>query len=224
MSDSTDPRRAARPSRCPRAAARTAAWGRSSHPTYSPARATSRCRSRCHGQCGIAAAAVAGLQHRARERPVRDGLAAEPAGGVPQDLPGVPRYLDAGPGTGGLPADVFVALGRRGPGAGRGQLSGAGAVPAADRGPVRPDRARPRRLRELLGGPQQGRPAHPVRHAPPGRADATWRDPAVVADPGDPGRVFGWRITATQDALGNLIRYAYLPDRGRSPGTRGIIR
>ena len=59
----------------------------------------------------------------------------------------------------------------------------------------------------------------------PDDADTTWHDPAVVADPGDPGRVFGWRITQTQDPLGNLIRYE-LPARS-GPGARdtsGIIR
>ena len=51
----------------------------------------------------------------------------------------------------------------------------------------------------------------------PDDADAPGSDPAVVADPGDPGRVFGWRITETQDPLGNLIRYDYLADQGRGP-------
>ncbi|MFI9381428.1 SpvB/TcaC N-terminal domain-containing protein [Kutzneria sp. NPDC052558] len=52
----------------------------------------------------------------------------------------------------------------------------------------------------------------------PDGADATWRDPAVVADPGDRTRVFGWRVTETRDALGNLIRHEYLRDQGREAG------
>ena len=171
---------------------------------------------------GGAAAAVAGVQHRGRERAVRAGLAAEPARGVPQDLRGIPRYIDAaGPGTDGLRADVFVLSGAEDLVPVPRQLSGAGAVPAADRGAVRPDRARPRCRRELLGG--RGKDGLLTRYGTPrpDGADAAWRDPAVVADPGDPGRVFGWRVTATQDALGNLIGYTYLPDQGREPGTSG---
>lgn len=52
----------------------------------------------------------------------------------------------------------------------------------------------------------------------PDGADATWRDPAVVADPADPTRVFGWRVTETRDAPGNLIRHEYLRDQGQEPG------
>jgi hypothetical protein len=47
-----------------------------------------------------------------------------------------------------------------------------------------------------------------------------WRDPAVVADPANPRRVFGWRITETRDPLGNLVRYSYRRDRGDEPGHR----
>jgi RHS repeat-associated protein len=45
-------------------------------------------------------------------------------------------------------------------------------------------------------------------------------DAAVVADPADPGRVFGWLITSTRDALGNLVQYEYLRDQGAHPGHR----
>ena len=45
-------------------------------------------------------------------------------------------------------------------------------------------------------------------------ANGSWRDPAVVADPADPDRIFAWRITQTRDLLGNLIRYDYLTDTG----------
>jgi RHS repeat-associated protein len=54
--------------------------------------------------------------------------------------------------------------------------------------------------------------------ARPADAVGAWRDPAVTADPADPGRVFGWRITETKDLLGNLIRYEYLPDAGQETG------
>jgi hypothetical protein len=40
------------------------------------------------------------------------------------------------------------------------------------------------------------------------------QDPAVVADPEDPGRIFAWRIAQTQDLLGNQVRYEYLADSG----------
>ena len=39
-------------------------------------------------------------------------------------------------------------------------------------------------------------------------------DPAVVADPGDPSRIFCWRLTATVDPFGNRIEYEYQRDRG----------
>ena len=111
---------------------------------------------------------------------------------------GIPRYVDAaGPGTGGLQADVFVLSGAEDLVPVAGPLSGAGAVPAADRGPVRPDRA----VRDDSGNywEVRGKDGLLTRYGTPrpDDADASWRDPAVVADPGDPGRVFGWRITET---------------------------
>lgn len=54
----------------------------------------------------------------------------------------------------------------------------------------------------------------------PDGAAPGWRDPAAVTDPGDPTRVFGWRITQTRDLLGNLIRYDYLRDGGQQAGHR----
>ena len=48
----------------------------------------------------------------------------------------------------------------------------------------------------------------------PAGANGSWRDPAVVADPQDPDRIFAWRITQTRDLLGNPIRYDYLADAG----------
>ncbi|MGI5461011.1 SpvB/TcaC N-terminal domain-containing protein [Streptomyces sp. CA-249302] len=59
-----------------------------------------------------------------------------------------------------------------------------------------------------------------TRYGTPRPADAPdgWRDPAAVAAPGTPGHVFGWRITETTDALGNLVRYSYRRDLGQEPG------
>jgi RHS repeat-associated protein len=42
----------------------------------------------------------------------------------------------------------------------------------------------------------------------------------VVADPAERGRIFGWRVTSSQDPLGNLIRYEYLRDQGESRSHR----
>jgi RHS repeat-associated protein len=132
---------------------------------------------------------------------------------------GIPRYADAaGPGAGR--ADVFV-------------LSGAeDLVPVEGSYPGRV-RYRPRteglfarieHVRDASGNywEVRGKDGLLTRHGTPrpDGADATWRDPAVVADPHDSSRVFGWRVTQTQDALGNLIRYDYLRDHGQEPGHR----
>ena len=53
-------------------------------------------------------------------------------------------------------------------------------------------------------GPR-GRPARP-----------TWHDPAVVADPPDPGRIFAWRITADPGPARQPVRYDYLADCRRA--------
>lgn len=45
-------------------------------------------------------------------------------------------------------------------------------------------------------------------------ASASWRDPAAVADPDDPSRVFAWLPTEIRDPLGNVIRYEYGTDAG----------
>ena len=126
---------------------------------------------------------------------------------------GVPRYVDAA-GAGENRADVFV-------------LSGAeDLVPVAGSYPGRV-RYRPRteglfarieHVRDDSGNYWEVRSTDGLltRYGTPRPADAdpTWHDPAVVCDPADPVRVFGWRITQTQDPLGNLIRYDYRPDRG----------
>lgn len=39
-------------------------------------------------------------------------------------------------------------------------------------------------------------------------------DPAVVADPDDPSRIFAWHLTEKADVFGNRIVYDYLRDRG----------
>jgi RHS repeat-associated protein len=49
----------------------------------------------------------------------------------------------------------------------------------------------------------------------PAGADPGWRDPAAVAHPDHPDRVFAWRITQTSDLLGNVVRYAYRDDHGQ---------
>jgi RHS repeat-associated protein len=130
---------------------------------------------------------------------------------------GVPRYVDAA-GAGEDRADVFV-------------LSGAeDLVPVAGSYPGRV-RYRPRteglfarieHVRDDSGNYWEVRSTDGLftRYGTPRPADAdpTWQDAAAVSDPADPARVFGWRITQTQDPLGNLIRYDYRPDRGQDDG------
>lgn len=41
-------------------------------------------------------------------------------------------------------------------------------------------------------------------------------DPAVIANPIDPGRVFCWKLSSSRDVYGNLIEYEYLRDRDLS--------
>jgi RHS repeat-associated protein len=122
---------------------------------------------------------------------------------------GVPRYLD-----GGTQADVFL-------------LSGAeDLVPVAGSYPGRV-RYRPRteglfarieHVKDPRGDFWEVRTRDGLRTRygtpRPAAAPTGWRDPAVVADPDAPDRVFAWRITETVDPLGNLIRYEYLRDAG----------
>ncbi|MCZ4123095.1 SpvB/TcaC N-terminal domain-containing protein [Streptomyces sp. H39-S7] len=130
---------------------------------------------------------------------------------------GIPRYADAA-GPGAEKADVFV-------------LSGAEDLVPVDGGRPGRVRYRPRteglfaRIEHVLDDSGnywevRGKDGLLTRYGTPrpAGADAAWRDPAVVADPADANRVFGWRITRTEDALGNLIRYDYLRDRGQEPG------
>jgi RHS repeat-associated protein len=51
-------------------------------------------------------------------------------------------------------------------------------------------------------------------------APGEWRDPAVVADPGDPRRIFAWKLTLTRDPLGNHVRYDYADDAGEDGNHR----
>ncbi|AMC99899.1 SpvB/TcaC N-terminal domain-containing protein [Halomonas chromatireducens] len=49
----------------------------------------------------------------------------------------------------------------------------------------------------------------------PGRAAS---EPAVIADPADPSRVFAWKLTRTVDPFGNAIEYEYERDTGKQDG------
>ena len=131
---------------------------------------------------------------------------------------GLPRYRDLADAR--EPADVFI-------------LSGAEdlvpvATPAAGR-----VRYRPRteglfaRIEHVTDGGNywevRTRDGLTTLYGTPGTP--TGHDPAVVADPGDPGRIFAWRITQTRDLLGNVVRYDYLADSGEcSARTGGTIR
>lgn len=54
----------------------------------------------------------------------------------------------------------------------------------------------------------------------PANAPADWRDPAVLADPNDPRRIFAWHLSLTLDSFGNRIEYHYLSDTTAPQGTR----
>ena len=49
-----------------------------------------------------------------------------------------------------------------------------------------------------------------------------WRDPAALADPADPARVFAWKLEHTEDPFGNAIVYDYVTDVDPSPQPRWI--
>jgi hypothetical protein len=121
----------------------------------------------------------------------------------------VPRYVDSG-----VDADVFVLAGFE------------DLVPVAGSYPGRV-RYRPRtegsfaRIEHVHDGTGnfwevRTRDGVLTRYGTPRPASAgpDWRDPATVADPGDPGRIAAWRITETRDPLGSLIRYEYTPPTG----------
>ena len=130
---------------------------------------------------------------------------------------GVPRYQDAG----GSP-DVFLLSGAED----LVPVAGGGTDGRSTRVRYRPrtEGGFNRIERVVVGGSDvwevRGRDGLLTRYGTlrPEGADVNWRDPAVVADPDDPSRVFGWRVTQSQDLLGNLIRYEYQRDAGREPG------
>ena len=108
---------------------------------------------------------------------------------------GVPRYRDMARRTVSRPtpsccpvAEDLVPV--------AGGLPGSGALSPAHRGPVRPDRARPRRDGRLLGGAGSGRDGYPLRHATP-----DLRPPAGATGrrrrPGEPGA--GLRVVDHRD-------------------------
>ncbi|MFK4067209.1 SpvB/TcaC N-terminal domain-containing protein [Streptomyces sp. NPDC029674] len=145
------------------------------------------------------------------------GVARKTSRGVPSyaDIPG--NAADRRPGAVARP-DVFV-------------LSGADDLVPVEGGLPGRTRYRPRtegqfaRIEHVRDGSGdfwevRGRDGMLSRYGSrrPGGADAAWRDPATVADPDAPQRIFGWRVTESRDALGNLIRYEYLRDKGREPG------
>lgn len=130
---------------------------------------------------------------------------------------GVPRYIDT-PGQDGGPADVFVLAGAE------------DLVPVAGNHPGRV-RYRPRteglfarieHVRDATGDywEVRSKDGSLTRYGTqrPAQAPEGWKDPAAIADPEDASRVFGWRVTETADALGNLVRYTYRPDAGTGQG------
>lgn len=48
----------------------------------------------------------------------------------------------------------------------------------------------------------------------PAGSSSGWRDPATVAAPGAPDRIFAWYLTESVDQHGNRIEYTYEPDPG----------
>src|SRR5262245_58603078 len=49
-----------------------------------------------------------------------------------------------------------------------------------------------------------------------GTPQSARQDKAVLAKPGDPMRIFAWKLTRTTDPFGNRIEYEYAPDQGRT--------
>jgi RHS repeat-associated protein len=130
---------------------------------------------------------------------------------------GLPRYQDTAdpaerPAT---PADVFIVSGAE------------DLVPVATPGPGRV-RYRPRteglfaRIDHVTDSGDfwevRTRDGMTTLYGTPGAPSG--QDPAVVADPEDPGRIFAWQITQTRDQLGNQVRYEYLADAGDLPPHR----
>ncbi|MDF9817010.1 SpvB/TcaC N-terminal domain-containing protein [Streptomyces sp. SPB162] len=168
------------------------------------------------GRLGLAPQLSLGYSTGAGNGPFGLGWQLSPPGVSRKTSRGTPRYGEA-TGPGAQKADVFV-------------LSGADdLVPVGGGRPGRV-RYRPRteglfaRIEHVMDDSGnywevRGKDGVLARYGTPrpAGADAAWRDPAVVVDPADGNRVFGWRITRTQDVLGNLVRYDYLRDAGREP-------
>ncbi|WP_210570625.1 SpvB/TcaC N-terminal domain-containing protein [Streptomyces sp. GESEQ-4] len=134
---------------------------------------------------------------------------------------GVPRYVDAH-GEGDEPADVFVMAGAED------LVPVAGSYPGRVRYRPRTEGlfARIEHVRDATGDywEVRSKDGSLTSYGTPRPAEApeTWKDPAVIADPGDASRVFGWRVTETVDAPGNLVRYTYRPDAGTGQGRLGV--
>jgi len=136
-----------------------------------------------------------------------------------QDLPavrrrttrGVPRYTDATLAGIGRP-DVFVLLGMED------LLPAGGTYPGRVRFRPRSEGlfAKVEHVRDGSGDVWEvrGRDGLLTRYGTlrPVGAPADWQDPAAIADPADPRRVFEWRITRIEDPVGNVVRYHYLRD------------
>ena len=159
----------------------------------------------------LPAAAEPGLQHRRRQRAVRAGL-----GGLAcrrcsrKTSPGVPRYRDARRPTSGHLRPVR-----------RRRIWSRSAEPEPGVTRFRPrteglfariERVR-RRRRRHLAGQQPGRAGQPLRRRP--------ARPAVVADPADRRRVFGWKLTETTDPFGNRIATTTSATPAPGPPARG---
>ncbi|MGE3289369.1 MAG: SpvB/TcaC N-terminal domain-containing protein [Dehalococcoidia bacterium] len=115
---------------------------------------------------------------------------------------GVPRYDDG--------SDVFV-------------LAGAEDLVAIGGGAFRPrTEGLFARIDHRSGGPDDvwvvwGKDGLVSTYGTPGAAGA---DPAVVADPDDPTRIFRWLLTSTVDQFGNRIEYHYDHETGDRPPHR----
>ena len=58
-------------------------------------------------------------------------------------------------------------------------------------------------------------PPQETGNPPPQETGHPWRDPATVADPDDPTKIFAWHLTQTTNPFGNRIVYEYERDQGR---------
>ena len=143
-------------------------------------------------------------------------------------VPGVARKTSHGraplprrPRDPGEPADIFVARRARRTWCRSRRRTGPGALPAAHRGAVRPDRARRPTRGRLLGGARAATgcsPATAHRAADAPGLARTRRPSPIPATRAR--RIFAWRITETTDAFGNLHPVRVPRDSGDDPGHR----